>query len=257
MSSENNSSVKPKNRHGNFLYDFVKITGAIPAWLMIRPKIYRINKAKNPKGAFMVTANHPSPCDPITLLVSFPTRRLHCLATIELFKTKLGSWFFERMHIIPVDKENFNPLIFRDIQDRLADGHPVVIFPEGRLTTQNDGAIQAFKSGAVLMAYKSGVSILPVYLRKRDKWYQRQRIVIGEPINVTELIGKLPTKSAITSTSEVVRERELELQNYFESLPIGKKLLRKKAKLQAKAEKKAIKKSNKSASDKTSSPTSE
>lgn len=210
---------------------------------MTRLKIYRINKTKIPKGAFMIIANHPSPVDPITLLLTFPTRRLHSLATVELFKTKLSAWFFERMHIIPVDKKNFNPLIFRDIQERLDDGHPVVIFPEGRLTTENDGAIQAFKSGAVLMAYKAGVSILPVYIHKRDKWYQRQRVVIGEPINITDLIGKLPTKAAITSASEAVRAREIELQNYFESLPIGKRLLKKKAKIKAAAEKKTNKKS--------------
>ena len=245
MNSENSSNSKPKKRPGNFVYDFVKVTGCIPVWLMARPKIYRLNKTKTPKGAFMVTANHPTPFDPITLLLTFPTRRLHNLGTANLFKTKIGAWFFTRMHIMPVDKEHFNPAVFRDLLERLAEGHPVTIYPEGRLTTKDEGAIQTFKSGAVLMAYKAGVSIIPVYIHKRDKWYQRQRVVVGESVNVVELVGKLPTKAALAHASEVLREKELELQHHLESLPIGKRLLKKHEKVMAKKAAKAKKKAEK------------
>jgi len=245
LNSESSSKKKSKSRPGNFLYDFVKITGAVPVWLMSRPKLYRINKTKPPKGAFMIIANHPTPFDPITLLLTFPTRRLHNLATQELFKTKLGAWFFTRIHIMPVDKEHFNPAVFRDVQERLAEGHPVTIYPEGRLTTNDGGEIQAFKSGAVLMAYKAGVPIVPVYIHKKDKWYQRQRVVIGEPINVCELVGKVPTRTALEEANKVIRERELSLKSYFVALPIGQKLLKKTEARQKKAADKVRRKEEK------------
>jgi 1-acyl-sn-glycerol-3-phosphate acyltransferase len=195
----------------------------------------------------MITSNHPTPFDPINLLLTFLTRRLHNLGTINLFKTKIGAWFFRQMHVMPVDKENFSPAVFRDIQERLSNGHPVTIFPEGRLTTKDDGAIQAFKSGAVLMAYKAGAPLVPVYLHKKDRWYQRQRIVVGEPINIVELVGKLPTKTALAAASAAVHDKELELQSYLESLPIGKKLQKKREKILAKREKKAMKKAKREA----------
>ena len=41
----------------NFPYDFIIITGALPMWLYLRPKIYRMSKEKI-KGAAIVMANH-------------------------------------------------------------------------------------------------------------------------------------------------------------------------------------------------------
>jgi hypothetical protein len=97
------------------------------------------------------------------------------------------------------------------------------------------------------MAYKAGAPLVPVYLHKKDRWYQRQRIVVGEPINIVELVGKLPTKTALAAASAAVHDKELELQSYLESLPIGKKLLKKKEKILAKREKKAMKKAKREA----------
>ena len=226
MNSEKNSkSKKPKKRlFYNFCYDFVKVTGAIPALLWLRPKVYRPYGTKTPKGGVLVSANHRTLIDPIIMLLTFPTRRIDSLATKDLFNTKLKRAFFEQMHCIIVDKDNFTLSAFREVVGRLTDGKMVAIFPEGSVDLVGDEAIRAFKSGAVLMAHKAGAPILPVYIVKHDKWYQRQRIVVGEPFDVRAEIGERPSLEDMNRATEMLHAKEVALREYFEALPIYRRL---------------------------------
>lgn len=230
MNSQKNSKDKKKKSNGpfyNLAYDFVKFTGAIPVLLWLRPKIYRPYGTKTPKGGVLVSANHRSLLDPIIVHTVFPARRMHCLATKDLFNTKLKNAFFNKMHCIMVDKENFTLSAFHDVVTRLDAGKLVVIFPEGGLNRDEEDTIHTFKSGAVLMAHRAKAPILPIYIFKKEKWYQRQRIVIGDPFDVRAAIGNLPTLEQLNMASEKLREEEIKLQKYFESLPIYKKLTKK------------------------------
>lgn len=230
MNSEKNSKNKqPRKRKGffyNFCYDFVKVTGAIPALLWLRPKVYRPYQTKTPKGGVLVMANHGTMIDPIIIHLAFPTRRMDSLATKDLFNTKLKYTFFQLMHCIIVDKDNFTLSAFREVVSRLQEGKMVVIFPEGSVHVGDEG-IRAFKSGAVLMAHKAGAPVLPMYIVKREKWYQRQRIVIGEPFDLRAELGERPSLEAMERATAMLHERELQLREYFESLPIYKKLNKK------------------------------
>ena len=226
MNSEKNlkKEKQKKKPFYNFCYDFVKITGAIGVIPWLRPKIYRPYKEKAPKGAMLITANHRSFLDPITAHLAFPWRRLHCLATKDLYNTKLKAAFFNKMHCIMVDKENFTISAFHDVVSRLNNGCAVVIFPEGQLNRQKGDDMLTFKSGAVLMAYKANAPILPIYIIKREKWYHRQRIVVGKSFYVEGEKGKMPTMEQLNAASNELRNREIELHDYFESLPIARKI---------------------------------
>lgn len=226
MNSEKSSrEKKSKNKpFYNFLYDFVKVTGVLPTYLVFRPKVYHPYGKNKIRGAVMITANHRSDLDPVWVHVAIPSRRLHCLATKNLYDTELKAFFFDKMHCIKVDKENFAVSAFHDVVSRLNEGHAVVIFPEGRINTSDDNTILAFKSGAVLMASKANAPIIPVYIVKREKWYQRQRIVVGEVFHIESENGKMLPLDRLNEISEKLHEKEVELREYFESLPIFKKL---------------------------------
>lgn len=214
--SSSKQPSKPKRRIGsNFLYDFVKITGAIPALIWIRPRVIHIGQ-KCPKGGVLISSNHPTLRDPITVLISFPWRRLHSLATKDLFVTPLKRFFFTRMHCIEVDKDNFNMASFHAVVDRLKEGKAVFIFPEGQVNQGDAGEVQAFKSGAILMAHRASVPIVPVYIVKREKWYRAQYVIIGEPFDVKAAVGLIPSVDKMNAVSEQLREKELELKRYYE-----------------------------------------
>lgn len=213
MNSKNNSnSMNPTK--SNFLYDFVKITGAPPMFIYMRPKILKINKHQSYKGGFMVSANHFSFLDPILIHFAIWKRRLYSLATKDIYDTKLKQFFFKRMHCIQVDKENFSLDSFHEVVRQLKKGNVVSIFPEGQVNfTSND--ILTFKTGVALMAHTANVPILPVYLAPQKKWYHRRVAVVGEFINTREICGARPTTESFNKVCEVLREKENELKDFY------------------------------------------
>lgn len=206
-----------KKKENEFFYDFVKITACIPSLVWLRPKrIFPYGKP-NMKGPLLVLANHPSLSDPITMLCSFPSRRLHSLATKDLFSNKFLTYFFKKMHCIEVDKQNFSMASFHEVVSRLKDGKAIMIFPEGSVKGENDEAVRSFKSGVVLMAHKGNAPIIPVYIAPTTRWYQRQHVVIGQPIDISGMLGAIPSVETMTRVSEYLYEKELALRTYHES----------------------------------------
>ena len=219
----NNAKTKKKwQPFSNFWYDFIKVTGAVPALIWLRPKVYYPFGKPKTKGPILISSNHPTMIDPIVVLVTFPWRRLNSLATKDLYSSKFKEFMFNQMHCIKVDKNNFSVSSFHDVVNRLNEGKVVLIFPEGQVNREE--AMLAFKSGAILMAHKSGAPILPIYIVKREKWYRRQHVVIGQQVNVCEILGKIPSMQQLTEASDLLRDNEQKLREYFESLPIYEKL---------------------------------
>ena len=210
-----NKPKPKKKKYSNFYYDFVKVTGALPMLLWFRPRILRPFGKPKVKGA-LLSANHPSMLDPIAVHLAFPSRRLSCLATKDLYRTPLLRWFFPRMHCIEVDKQNFALSSFHEVVDRLADGRCVVIFPEGGLNREETGKLSPFKSGVILMAHKSHAPIVPVYIVKRHSKWERQTVVVGEPVDISAHLSPLPTLKELEAASEYLRARETELGAYAE-----------------------------------------
>lgn len=216
MNSKEESKInKYKTPDNYFVYDFIKVTGAPSALIWLRPKnIYYGDSKKRIKGGAIVCCNHLGVTDPIYIHCTFWYRRLHFVAMKELFESGRSSWFFHRMHCIPIDRNNFNFGSFKEICKAVNRGKMVVLFPEGGINTEQS-KISDFKSGIVLMAYKSGVPIVPIYNVPRKKWYDRLKTVVGEPINVKEILGDKPSMSDIEKVTVLLHEREVELMNYY------------------------------------------
>ena len=217
MSSKNNLKNKKKKITvgDNFLYDFVKVTGSIPTLIWMRPKILHFGKKHKIKGGFMASANHCSFVDPILIHCVFWKRRMYSLATKDLYTTKLRTWFFNRMHCIQVDKENFSLNSFHEVTRQLKRGKMVSIYPEGQLNRGSQEML-AFKSGVILMAHSARVPIVPVYLVPPGRWYQRRAAVVGEPIDVRALCGDMPTVDDLNRAGDYVHQKEEELKEFYQ-----------------------------------------
>ena len=174
MNSKDKSKKKTKKRQGNFIYDFVKVTGAIPALCWMRPKTVYISKTakKGVKGGVLIASNHISFTDP---------GLVHCVF-----------W------------------------NRLKEEKTVVIFPEGTVN-RGEEELQSYKTGVILMAHISQKPILPMYIAKINRWYNRRVVVIGEPIDVREMCGKIPSMEEIEKAGAYLREKELELMHYYQA----------------------------------------
>lgn len=220
MSSIDKSTVK-KKKENNFLYDFVRATGVIPAYILLRPKtIYKTTRPKI-KGGFLIASNHVGFADPILVLFAFWRRRLHCIATKALYQGKIKTAFFNQMHCIMVDKENFNMRTFHSVCERLQEEKAVVVFPEGAVNP-NPNEMMSFKSGAILMAYKAQKPIVPMYIAPARKWWRRRIVVVGEAMDINPDGKLLPSMEEVKQINLQLQEKELELQALYEKKYIKK-----------------------------------
>lgn len=206
-----------------FFYDFVMITAALPGLLFFRiKKIYVSKKAKQKikKGALLIS-NHTTNIDPIVLMFAIWYRRHHFIATKELFDRPFKKFLFTNFHCIEIDRENMSVSSFSKIVSHLKDDKLVSMFPEGHITLTEE--VQKFKSGVVLMAYQSKKPIIPVYVKKRKSFFNRQVVIIGEAINVCDLMSKIPTLKEINKVTDILREKESQLKEISDSLDRRKK----------------------------------
>ena len=166
--------LKPPKTY--IIYDFMKVTGCIPALLIIRPKIHYLSERspKKIKGAMLVSCNHTTFIDPMILLVVFWRRRLLAVATKDLFDTWLKDFAFNQMHCIKVDKENFTLEAYKNICGALNTGHLVSIYPEGEIHNSNEGLLN-FKTGVVHMARRGNAPILPVF----SQWIKANALTVA------------------------------------------------------------------------------
>lgn len=198
-----------------WFYDFVKFTGSIPVIIDLRMKRMYIKKERGIlKGKYIISSNHMSYSDPVIISAAFWERRVGFVATSELFESKFWSVFFKGVGCIPINKTNPSLQTFKEVKNNLDRGHITCVFPEGTVT--RDESINTFKSGIVMMATIADADILPVYLAKRKKRIHRQVCVIGEKINYKDYVsGSFPTMSEIETITNVLLEKEKELENYY------------------------------------------
>lgn len=131
----------------------------------------------------LVCANHSNYIDPILVALAFGGHRpIHFMAKIELFKHKRFGELLTKVGAFGVDRDGADISAIRTVMKYIRAGEMVGIFPEGtRVST--DGAVEA-KSGAVRMAAKLRVPIVPVFVSRRKWIFRKVKIVIGEPIFV-------------------------------------------------------------------------
>ena len=213
------SSTKRKHKLGYyFFYDFVKITAGLPGWLWFRPKlVYASENARQRiNGGALVIANHIGFFDPIYLMCAVWYRRMHFVCLQQFFDSKWG-WFFKAVHCVPVDKNNVSISTVREVIGLLKEGKLVGMYPEGQVN-DGTGEMSSFKSGAALIALRSGCPIIPVYIRPKRRLLGRLTIAIGEPVGIETLCGGKTGIAGLDASTELLRLKEEELKQMLGDL---------------------------------------
>jgi 1-acyl-sn-glycerol-3-phosphate acyltransferase len=133
-------------------------------------------------GAVLVIANHQSFLDPILVQAVCP-RILHSLAKSTQFGSTLFRKLMTQLYSFPVRRFETDPQAVRQVLRRLAAGHAVIIYIEGERSW--DGRLQAARLGAVRIALKAGVPIVPVRVDGAyDAWPRWDRKVKRSKIRI-------------------------------------------------------------------------
>lgn len=157
------------------------------------------------KGKCILAGNHLSDFDAYLLFAS-TNRPIHFLGKKELFQGKMV-WFFEMMHLIPVDRKNKNPEAKSKAIDILNNDKVLGIFPEG--TYHKEDLLLPFKPGVISFAEKTGAPIIPFAIDSNFKFRCKPVIKFGEPIYV----DKIKEKDKVAYLENVVRNILIELQD--------------------------------------------
>lgn len=117
-----------------------------------------------PGHPVIVASNHASNIDPPLIGGIFP-RRLRYLAKESLFRNPALGFLITSLGAIPVTREDRQRagVVLKLLLDQLGRGESVLLFPEG--SRSKDGGLQPLEGGAAFLSIKSGVPILPVYIR--------------------------------------------------------------------------------------------
>ena len=148
-------------------------------WLFIRPKVYGNRKALGTKGGVIFICNHISLADPIVLGLVSP-RVIHFMAKKELFGSKIANALFKAFYAFPVARGTADIKSIKSAIKVLEKGNAFGIFPEGRRMIAD--RMDEFEMGTSLIAMRSGVPVVPIYLHNKWVGSWRTKLIVGDPI---------------------------------------------------------------------------
>ncbi len=115
----------------------------------------------DPKQTYIFAGNHASQFDIFAFQGYFPYD-FRWIAKKELFRLPVFGQAMHQVGYIAIDRSHGREAMksLNDAAAKIAAGKSVLIFPEG--TRSADGRLQEFKTGAILLAIKAGVPIVPM-----------------------------------------------------------------------------------------------
>lgn len=157
------------------------------------------------EGGVVMCGNHTSFLDPIlVMLAATRAHQLHIVAKAELFKVPVLNWIMKGIGVIPVKRGLSDVTSFKECLRVLRNDGVLLIFPEG--TRVKKGQTVEPHSGAVVMAARAGVPVLPVYIERNKRLFRRHAVVFGAPYAL-EFEGRKPTHEESERMTEALMAR--------------------------------------------------
>ncbi|MCL2311176.1 MAG: 1-acyl-sn-glycerol-3-phosphate acyltransferase [Firmicutes bacterium] len=164
------------------LYKFFVFLSKIFINFLFPYKAYGLENIKKAGNSFIVCSNHVSNIDAAFLAVNLKGQ-IHFLGKSELFKNRFSKFLLKKLGVIPISRGKKDFLAILEAEKILLLNKILGIFIEGKRSRTGD--FLRPKSGASLLAYRTGATILPVCITPRFKnlkIFKKTEIVFGEPI---------------------------------------------------------------------------
>lgn len=186
------------------LYEGIYIVLESGVRLLFRPlfRVRRVGPAPRlPTGGVLLCPNHASYLDP-ALVQMVIRRRLTFVMTNEFYGWWAGNWFFRLVGALPIGRGRVAHASVRRAIGLLRTGAAVVVFPEGRLST--DGTPHRAQRGVARLAREGRADVVPVAIDgsfrawpRGATWLRRSdvRIAFGAPIAWEGVPGRDPDQA--------------------------------------------------------------
>jgi 1-acyl-sn-glycerol-3-phosphate acyltransferase len=180
-------------------------------------------------GPAIVACNHISYLDPLTNgdAIVRAGRRPRFLAKQELFRIPLVGTVLRGAGQIPVARGTRDTSSLDRAIAALDRGEVVVVYPEGTVTTREDGLPMQGKTGAVRLALRTGLPIIPMASWGSQAVWQKSgkgSLRVGRPIVtlVGEEIsiapgdgGSLPLRERTSDVMEAITKLVIDLRDRY------------------------------------------
>ena len=159
-----------------------------------------------PQGACLFAANHTSSADAPAIVGAIP-RRVVILLKQSLFKWPIVGQAFQAVRFIPVNRGAREAAIasVEKAAEAMKAGQSFLIYPEG--TRSPDGRLQEFKKGAVVMAIKAGVPIVPMVCTGAHHIMEKHSLVIRPGEIVVEFLEPIDASKYSFEERDVLNQK--------------------------------------------------
>ena len=128
------------------------------------------------KGPMIVASNHASFADPPLIGGVVPVR-LRYPAKESLFRVPLLGFLIGALGAVPVAREDSQRAgaVMKLLLTFLKEGESVLLFPEG--SRSPDGKLKPLEAGVAYLSVKTGVPVLPVYVKGSFEAWPKSRVL--------------------------------------------------------------------------------
>ena len=196
-------SVRPETKWKKFVRVCTK--GFLRGIYKICFRVKQTGKVPD-EGAYIICANHINYID-AAAIVLFNKRMINFVGKEDLFRFRILNWLAHVFDIIPIKRNMQDMEAMKRCMKLLKSGGVLGIFPEG--TRKGMAKNVKVKNGAVFMAIKTGVPIIPVGIHGTFKPFSKVYVNYGEPIDLSKYKGE--DKEKIDEATSMVMEEIVRL----------------------------------------------
>ncbi len=181
----------------------------VVAIILYRPKI--VGKENIPQDtAAIICPNHVHALDSAVIVV-MAKRKVNVLAKEELYINGFVRWVASVFGIYPVKRGKKSLESMKVSLKLLKNNELLMIFPEGTRKGLAKGVKP--KNGAIKLAIRAGVPIIPVGVQGNFKLFRKVKLNIGKPINYSKYKEEINNKEILDKLTqdlmdEIVRLRD-------------------------------------------------
>ena len=170
-----------------WIYRVLRVLAAFLFHTFVPVRYHHIERAQL-DAPFIVIGNHLSLLDPVIVAAAVKRYEIAFMAKKELSGNGLFKRFLLCIHTIFVSRHNSDMEAMRTSMRALRSGEVLGIFPEG--TRYHKGLMEEQEAGAAMIALRSGVPLIPMYISRKLALFRPVDCVVGEPIPMDDLREK-------------------------------------------------------------------
>ena len=180
-----NLSKKADDGKPSKVYSVVLAAAQVLLKSILPVKYHGLENVSSLEAPYILMANHTTMLDPFMMAVAIPKYQIRFIGKKELWKIKPFAWFANSIRAIPVDRHNTDMEAMRACMRVTREGHVLGIFPEG--TRHHKGLMTELESGVAMIALRSKVPLVPVYIAGKLGLFRTLHVYVGKPILMDDL----------------------------------------------------------------------